>query len=51
MDYGMVSPLFLMTAFSQLGIEPIRSVDGEINFNAFQRRCFNACSDWGSESA
>ena len=34
-----------MTAFSRLGIEPIRfwSVDREIDFHAFRRRCFNAC--------
>jgi len=53
MDCGMVSPLFLMAAFSGLGIEPIRfwSVDREIDFHAFRRRCFNACSDWGSGSA
>jgi len=46
----MVSPLFLMTAFSQLGIEPIRfwSVDREIDFHAFRRQCFNACNDSGS---
>jgi len=43
----------LMTAFSRFGIEPIRfsSADRKIDFHAFWRRCFNACSYWGSGSA